>query len=458
MTRKSVQNGYCAGGGDYHCALERSECTDATSFRSSREMQGAPERAHGGVCLLQESMLGKPLGDCSISGTPPNATTCAPNPAACKDDEVFQSGVKPLEGIFNPSGCVVENSVFGKCGDRCSWSPDDCAGGEDWTFPAEECRCDYVQVGGCTKDDQLFCAVSSDACDAKSTYLNPLQVAAENPFTCYLCRKMAGYVEEEIEDENKDSDLEATNGGSEEDASAFTTLSAKIDVYPEFQTIFDTPSGVVAISFYENGDLTIALDAQDLPASCSDSNMNTNGCGVHIHEGTSCDRAALIGGHFYKNSAVESVTDPWANVRYFSDTDGVSTSRAMGDGMNTKTILLRGGSGYGAEENVGQAVVVHDANGGRIGCGLLGTAKISVDDSVDEIPSLTASQSIKDNTLLFGGIVGGVLGVVFVGVLFTVLYRRTVRKKTNSTEARAPLKTIKMKQADGVDIDDMRML
>jgi hypothetical protein len=47
----------------------------------------------------------------------------------------------------------------------------------------------------------------------------------------------------------------------------------------------------------------------------------TNGCGVHIHNGTSCTNTTTQGGHYFVKTNVVTV-DPWINARYSSDTNG----------------------------------------------------------------------------------------------------------------------------------------
>lgn len=49
-------------------------------------------------------------------------------------------------------------------------------------------------------------------------------------------------------------------------------------------------------------------------ASCT----QTNGCGVHVHTGTSCTNTTTQGGHYYNNETLDE--DPWINARYFTDT------------------------------------------------------------------------------------------------------------------------------------------
>ncbi len=182
MSRKSVQAGHCAYP-DAYCAFEKTQCTDDLNFRSSRQMQGAPERAHGGVCLLQESIRAEPLGECGEG-------TCSPNAASC----ITLGGTASTlynDIPFDGKKCLVEETKFGRCDDRCSWSPDDCDFGERWTFPSEECRCDKVRVGGCLKDDKVFCAVSPDACDDISTWLDPKKVDTDTNYKCFLCREVS---------------------------------------------------------------------------------------------------------------------------------------------------------------------------------------------------------------------------------------------------------------------------
>merc|ERR1719506_101971 len=56
-----------------------------------------------------------------------------------------------------------------------------------------------------------------------------------------------------------------------------------------------------------------------------------NGCGLHIHKGTTCDKASEIGGHYYHESALSKMPlpfllqskDPWADVAYGNE-NGVS--------------------------------------------------------------------------------------------------------------------------------------
>merc|ERR1712048_104236 len=79
----------------------------------------------------------------------------------------------------------------------------------------------------------------------------------------------------------------------------------------------------------------------------------TNGCGIHIHTGTSCDSHEDVGGHFY-SAALTS--DPWLPIVYVADVNGSSNESA---GVEVIT-------GLSAGDITGRVMVVHElATGGR---------------------------------------------------------------------------------------------
>jgi len=127
------------------------------------------------------------------------------------------------------------------------------------------------------------------------------------------------------------------------------TLTAKIKTYPDY-TGDVAPTGTVIVHMMEdNMHMQYGLDLQNLETSTAG--------GVHIHSGTTCDSADDVGGHWW---TPESDTDVWTAVTWASDANGRSTS---------SSIILA--TGYGYEDNVGHAVVVHAADGTRVGCGIL---------------------------------------------------------------------------------------
>merc|ERR1719424_2024919 len=85
-----------------------------------------------------------------------------------------------------------------------------------------------------------------------------------------------------------------------------------------------------------------------------------NACGIHIHEGDSCDNA---GGHFWKSSAVSA--DPWATVAY--------TPGSKGETGMVET-------GYTFDESKSKVLVVHDSAGARVTCMVLGSTPPPADE------------------------------------------------------------------------------
>jgi hypothetical protein len=57
------------------------------------------------------------------------------------------------------------------------------------------------------------------------------------------------------------------------------------------------------------------LEPNLVAAECTE----TNGCGVHIHNGTSCENSDLQGGHFFVSPIVD---DPWVDARYSTNESG----------------------------------------------------------------------------------------------------------------------------------------
>ena len=97
------------------------------------------------------------------------------------------------------------------------------------------------------------------------------------------------------------------------------------------------------------GPMTFEYDLEGVEPDCVN-------CALHIHTGTTCDDASLVGGHYWNP---DSGHDPWHMTGYNSNSSGDAKGEFVVD------------SGYGYEENDGHAVVVHAQDGSRIGCGVL---------------------------------------------------------------------------------------
>jgi hypothetical protein len=104
-------------------------------------------------------------------------------------------------------------------------------------------------------------------------------------------------------------------------------------------------------------DAYIWYNLAGLEADCASAPEGVaNACGVHIHEGMTCDDADSVGGHYYDGDSISA--DPWSPVTYQASADGTSkgkTSASIGDGQNIN----------------GRAIVVHDKTGARVACALI---------------------------------------------------------------------------------------
>jgi len=129
------------------------------------------------------------------------------------------------------------------------------------------------------------------------------------------------------------------------------TLYAEIGVYPNY-TGGLTPSGIVKIVFNYDGTFKFMYDLEGLEENCED-------CGIHIHDGVSCETHEQVMGHGW-NAAF--VRDLWKNqygAVYETDHSGSASSY----------FYLSNGWSIGI--NNGHAVVIHGKDGTRIGCGQL---------------------------------------------------------------------------------------
>jgi len=130
----------------------------------------------------------------------------------------------------------------------------------------------------------------------------------------------------------------------------------KFGPYPGYEGSLTVTGEAVA---YAIGDTAlVGFGIKGIESECAAAPEGVaNACGIHIHEGTTCDDAAAVGGHFYDKDNIDA--DPWASKVYQSKGDA-----AFGF-FPTK---------IGKSDINGRALVVHDSTGARIACGLIPSA------------------------------------------------------------------------------------
>jgi len=130
-----------------------------------------------------------------------------------------------------------------------------------------------------------------------------------------------------------------------------------------------TVTGPVTASTTEDGELELTWDLSGLEPNASG--------GIHVHYGTTCESEVTVkgdaptganAGHYYFPPAAGDNVDPWANVKWGSNDAG----NAYGS-VRISKYALGPGKAYGLPANsaYNRVVIVHNAAGGKVGCGLL---------------------------------------------------------------------------------------
>ena len=130
------------------------------------------------------------------------------------------------------------------------------------------------------------------------------------------------------------------------------TLFADMGRYPGYTGPLN-PRGTIRVIFQENGMMQVKMYTF---AGMEESIMDG---GFHIHEGTTCDDADLVGPHYWNS---DKVIDLWT-------TEGGAVYDTFPHGKPKGSFFLY--DGFKVEDNVGHAVVAHAADGARIACGVL---------------------------------------------------------------------------------------
>lgn len=146
--------------------------------------------------------------------------------------------------------------------------------------------------------------------------------------------------------------------------------------YPGYEGTLDVSGTVklVGTGLLDTATQTLSWDLQGVDPNCAQPPLDVkNSCGVHIHQGLSCDADA--GGHYWNSTLITE--DPWLVIRYTAKRMRFRRSkyfaRARGTAVNT---------GFTNYDVLGRTMVVHDATGARVACGLIVPKKLSVNGFV----------------------------------------------------------------------------
>jgi len=129
--------------------------------------------------------------------------------------------------------------------------------------------------------------------------------------------------------------------------------------YPGYTGDLKVEGEAFAWSLHETAWLQFSIDGVETDCKRTPDGV-ANACGIHIHEGETCDDAEQVGGHFFDGSIP---SDPWASQVY-------STRHGAASGLFPTKI--------GTDDIAGRALVVHDKTGARVACGLIPASVVMV--------------------------------------------------------------------------------
>ena len=147
--------GACYVNGTGICVAQPEDYCDEGTFASAHFMRARvgdvthPLRYCAGAI---ESVL---IGRCRDSGE------CSNLASRCEDSSTFQ---EVDEDCTITQDLLSETYVtYGKCGERCVWSPEYCLEGETYISNDPECTANKVEIGACFAG-HAFCAVGPKSC------------------------------------------------------------------------------------------------------------------------------------------------------------------------------------------------------------------------------------------------------------------------------------------------------
>jgi len=175
--------------------------------------------------------------------------------------------------------------------------------------------------------------------------------------------------------------------------------TSTFEPYPGTTLSMPLTSGGVQIITDDGKQLVSAIFPTGISELCREDCDVPNCCGVHIHDGTSCDSAEDIGGHFWNKTLISE--DPWLDIKYTTYGLGPAT-------INDVEVE----TGLTEEEIDGKVFVVHDVAGVRIACAIIDVStppepqpEPNVSGAIDKLED--AMDSIKHALSELGAAVNG---------------------------------------------------
>lgn len=188
------------------CVLEKTDCPGGSGeYRSPRQilngMQGLDGTGPGSECMPNPNSASQiaitdmfdqvHIGRCTDRNG--NADFCTSTASSCGSFQfnAMDEGCRVYDDLA--VGSPVRNSFFGKCGTDCVWSQESCSSGV-FTSAAtlinnnDKCLSEDVRVGACRGPGdagEYFCAVSANACDDSSIFIDA-DTLANDGISCRL--------------------------------------------------------------------------------------------------------------------------------------------------------------------------------------------------------------------------------------------------------------------------------
>jgi len=156
-----------------------------------------------------------------------------------------------------------------------------------------------------------------------------------------------------------------------------TVTSNTVLFVPQWDDLDNAPNDVVC---FVGSAMGLESDLKSVNGGGGLNCSAKNGCGVHIHSGSSCTDSAAQGGHWYNADDLD--LDPWAIVGY-DQTDSV------GHGQFASCVYTGFDVASDPDQLVGHAFVVHADDGSRVSCGVIGEAGVDYEPTTftaDTIP------------------------------------------------------------------------